>query len=197
MICSNQITKIFCTRYDSDNASSARGPCDFGPQTDLAISVFRCVSIKHCLPKSALLAGVGSKDGTWEELPCESLRSGTLSSTRFSLNSCSRSGMSEFNRSLRSKSRSSFLFGFGFWGWLGQQVSQFFPFNMFTWHSYGIGIYTTQVLPCLSSHTVSWHSWRCHGWWSRRGWGRRRMINFLPWMCHGCWRKQAWGRTLW
>ena len=53
-----------------------------------------------CLPKSTLLAGVGSKDGSWEELACESLRSGTLSSTRFSLNSCSHSGMSEFNRSL-------------------------------------------------------------------------------------------------
>ena len=40
----NQITKIFCTRYDSPNASSARGPCDFGPLADLAISVFRDVS---------------------------------------------------------------------------------------------------------------------------------------------------------
>ena len=48
-------------------------------------------------------------------------------------------------------------------------------FNMFTWHSYGIGIYPTpQVSPCLSNHTVAWHSWRCHGWWGRRAWGRRR-----------------------
>ena len=38
-----------------------------------------------CLPKSALLASVGSKDDPWEELACESLCSGTLSSTRFSL----------------------------------------------------------------------------------------------------------------
>ena len=45
VICCNQITKIFCTRYDSANASSARGPCDFGPLADLAISVFREVSI--------------------------------------------------------------------------------------------------------------------------------------------------------
>ena len=28
VICCIQITKIFCTRYDSANASSARGPCD-------------------------------------------------------------------------------------------------------------------------------------------------------------------------
>ena len=41
----NQITKILCTMYGSANASSARGPCDFGPLTDLAISVFREVSI--------------------------------------------------------------------------------------------------------------------------------------------------------
>ena len=46
VICCNQITKIFCTMYGSANASSARGPCDFGPLTDLAISVFREVSIK-------------------------------------------------------------------------------------------------------------------------------------------------------
>ena len=45
VICFNQITKIFCTRYDSANTSSARGPCDFGPLADLAISVFREVSM--------------------------------------------------------------------------------------------------------------------------------------------------------
>ena len=31
LLCYNQITKNFCTRYDSANASSARGSCDFGP----------------------------------------------------------------------------------------------------------------------------------------------------------------------
>ena len=41
VICCNQVTKIFCTRYGSANASSARCPCNFGPLTDLAISVFR------------------------------------------------------------------------------------------------------------------------------------------------------------
>ena len=45
VICCNQITKICCTRYDSANTSSARGPCDFGPLADLAISVFREVTI--------------------------------------------------------------------------------------------------------------------------------------------------------
>ena len=44
MICCNRITKIFCTRYGSANAYSARGPGNFGPLTYLAISVFREVS---------------------------------------------------------------------------------------------------------------------------------------------------------
>ena len=49
VICCYRITKIFCTRYGSANASSARGPCDFGPFTDIAISVFREVSINTVL----------------------------------------------------------------------------------------------------------------------------------------------------
>ena len=47
VICCSQITKIFCTKCGSANASSARGPCNFGPLTDLAISVFREVSINN------------------------------------------------------------------------------------------------------------------------------------------------------
>ena len=39
-----------------------------------------------CLRESTLLVCMGSKDASWEELACESLCSGTLSSTRFSLN---------------------------------------------------------------------------------------------------------------
>ena len=39
-----QVTKIFCTKYGSAIASSARGPCDSGPLTDLAISIFREMS---------------------------------------------------------------------------------------------------------------------------------------------------------
>ena len=44
VICCNQLTKIFCTRYGFAFASSARGPCNSGPLTDLTISVFREVS---------------------------------------------------------------------------------------------------------------------------------------------------------
>ena len=45
VICCYQVTKHFCTKYDSANASSARGSCSFGPLTDLAISVFREMSV--------------------------------------------------------------------------------------------------------------------------------------------------------
>ena len=48
MICCYLVTKFFSTRYSSTIASSAWGPCDFGPFTDLAISVFREMSIKQC-----------------------------------------------------------------------------------------------------------------------------------------------------
>ena len=50
VICCYQVTKIFCTRYDSANTSSARGPCNFGPLRDLAISVFREVSTNTVFP---------------------------------------------------------------------------------------------------------------------------------------------------
>ena len=45
VICCNQVTKIFCTRCGSVNASSARGPCNFCPLADLAISVFKELSM--------------------------------------------------------------------------------------------------------------------------------------------------------
>ena len=51
VICCYQVTKIFCTRYGSANASSARGLCNFGPLTDLAISVFREVSINTVIAR--------------------------------------------------------------------------------------------------------------------------------------------------
>ena len=62
------------------------------------LQIWQCRSLGKwvstlCLPKFTLPAG--SKDNSWEELACESLCSGTLPSTRFSLNSCNHSGMSE------------------------------------------------------------------------------------------------------
>ena len=40
VICCHQITKVFCTKYGSANASSARDSCNVGLPTDLAISIF-------------------------------------------------------------------------------------------------------------------------------------------------------------
>ena len=49
VICCYQVTKFFSTRYGSAIASSAWGPGNFGPPTDLAISVFREMSINTVL----------------------------------------------------------------------------------------------------------------------------------------------------
>ena len=124
---------------------------------------------------------------------CESLRSETLLSTRFSLNSCSHSGFSEHNRSHRSFSWFSFLFGFGFLVGLVNGSHRSSPFNMWTWHKCWIGISPTHVCLC-SILTVVWQS---HDWWGRWTCGRHRMINLLLWRCHWCWRRKTGGRTRW
>ena len=49
MICCYQVTKKISTRYSSTIASSAWGPCNLGPFTDLAISVFREMSVNTVL----------------------------------------------------------------------------------------------------------------------------------------------------
>ena len=54
-----QVTEVFCTRYGSAIASSARGPCNFGPLTDLAISVFREMSINTVLTQLLTSLGCG------------------------------------------------------------------------------------------------------------------------------------------
>ena len=50
-----------------------------------------------CLPKSSRLFVVGSKETSWEELAWESPCSRISSSTKFSLNSCSHSWISEYS----------------------------------------------------------------------------------------------------
>ena len=85
-ICCNQITKISCTKYDSANASSAWGLVILSSD-DLAISVFREMNINTVFTKMWALKILHEKN--WR------VSSGTLSSTRYSLNSCSHSGVSE------------------------------------------------------------------------------------------------------
>ena len=120
---------------------------------------------------------MGSKHASWEELACESLCSGTLSSTRFSMNS------SKPFRYVGISQVSPFLivvFVFylilDFWlAWpTGLSVLAFR--HVYLTQLRRIGIYPTQVSPCSSNHTVAWHSWRCHGWWGRRAWERRRRM---------------------
>ena len=51
VICCYQVTKFYSSRYGFAIASSARGPCNFSPLTDLAISVFKEMSINTVLPE--------------------------------------------------------------------------------------------------------------------------------------------------
>ena len=104
-------------KYGFAFASSARGPCDFGPLADLAISVFREVSMNTLFPQIL----EGSHDNSCEELACESRCSRSLSSTRFSLNSCNHSGMLE-NTGLSELVRDSHFFWFWGFGWFIQQL---------------------------------------------------------------------------
>ena len=59
VISCNQTTKMFCTRYGSVSASSARVPCNFGPLADLAISVCREVSINTVFTQILTSLGCG------------------------------------------------------------------------------------------------------------------------------------------
>ena len=144
-----------------------------------------------CLLKSALL--VGSKDYPWEELACESMCSGTLSSTGFSLNSCSHSGMSEWHGSHRTRSWSSFSFGFGILVGLVNSSS-------------GISEEHGSLRSCLSTRSLD----TIAGWWSTPHGSHRSclstlsldtvedvMDHFPAWEVSWCWRRQAWGRTRW
>ena len=45
MICCYQVTEVVSSRYGFAIASSAWGPCNIGPFTDLAISVFKEMSV--------------------------------------------------------------------------------------------------------------------------------------------------------
>ena len=49
VVCCYQVTKVHSSRYGFAIASFARSPCNFGPLTDLAISVFREMSVNIVL----------------------------------------------------------------------------------------------------------------------------------------------------
>ena len=155
-----------------------RAPCNFGPLTDLAISVFREMSTNTVLTKNLHVSWIWAlktlHEKDWREsLPC----SGISSSTKI---------FSEFLqplRDVRTQRRST---------WVGKQrVSPFYHlFNIWTWHRHRRGINSTLILS-FSNLAVAWC---CHSWWRRRAWGICSMMTLLSWRCHwGWWRSR--GRT--
>ena len=121
MVCCYQVTEIYSSRYGFAIASSAWGPCNLGPFTDLAISVFGKMSIHIVLTQiltslcqSALMRL--HKKNWRESLPVMEFRH----PPKFSLNSCSHSGISgSSHRFPRSIVVSFFTFVFGIMVGLG------------------------------------------------------------------------------
>ena len=66
VICCYQVTKICGSRYGFAIASSAWGPCNFGPFTDLAISVFREVSMNIVF--NQILTPLCSRKNMWRKV---------------------------------------------------------------------------------------------------------------------------------
>ena len=150
---------VFCT-----------GLCNFGPLTDLAISVFREMSINTVFTQICTL-NVGSQDSSWEKLACESLCSRTLSSTRFSLNSCSHSGMS----TQRVTPIYLWFFFVGIWDFIGL-VHNGLPRSIvnLSWHSHWRDVTLNSILSFSSLVTI-----RCYRWWRRRAWRKCGTMTLL------------------
>ena len=64
MVCCYQVTEVDSTRYGFAIAASARGPCNFGPLADLAISVFKEMRMNIVFTQSSRLFVVGSKEAS-------------------------------------------------------------------------------------------------------------------------------------
>ena len=136
------------------------GPCNFGPLTDLAISVIREVSINtvfthiHTSRRHRPKRWFMRRTGVW---------------------------VSAFRNSVIHEIFSEFLQPFGYVGmtrvsplylvvlvfiWFGFLVGlvnkspPFCPFNMWSWHKCWMGIYPSQIFPC-SGLTVAWHTCGC------------------------------------
>ena len=123
-----------------------------------------------CLPKSSRLFVVGSKETSWEELAWEPPCNGISSSTKFSLNSCSHSGISESHGFLRSIVV-SFLFGFGIF--VGLDFLRF-PWSIINqlrhWH------WRDVIVRCIfpfSNRNFAYCRWRRWRW---RRWRRMTLL---------------------
>ena len=168
--------KFTARRYGSANTSSARGSCNFGPLTDLAISVLKEISINTVLTQNPHVSWVRALKMLHEKNWRESLHVQELYHPRDFLWNLAAIPVYQNTTSLTVLTRGLrfyLAFDSGLAWSMGRTI---FPFNMFTWHRKWIEIYPTQVFPCIGP-TVAWHS-NC-GWWRRRAWGWRRMINLL------------------
>ena len=87
-----QVTNFFCSRCGCASASSARSRCYLGLHASVAISVLREVSFNAVLADTTFPRG--SEPDSREEPAGASRCSGTLSSTRVSVNSSNLSGRS-------------------------------------------------------------------------------------------------------
>ena len=114
LVCCYQVTELFRSRHDCTSEFSARSPCYFGSQADVAISVLREVNLYIYIYVVLARYNFSSRLWSWltKEIAGASLYSGTLSSTRFFVYFSNHSGRSR-NGFPRTLSLSSFLFGFG------------------------------------------------------------------------------------
>ena len=88
-----------------------------------------------CLPRSSRLFVVGSKEASWEELAWEPPCNGISSSTKFSLNSCSHSGISGSSHRFPRSIVVSFLIVLGIWlAWFSTRFSRSIINQLRHWH---------------------------------------------------------------
>ena len=125
-----------------------------------------------CLPISSRLLSMDSKDSSWEELEWESPCTGISSSTKFSLNSCSHSTISELARpeSANNGSPRYILGSFFIWFWICiGLVNIGSPWSLInrSWHSYWRNVTFNSILSFSSLNFTYWRWWRRTG---RRCW---------------------------
>ena len=128
---------------------------------------------------------MGSKDASWEELAWESPCAGISSSTKFSLNSCSHSGISEHNWV------ALFLLGFlfiGFGVFIGLVIIRS-PRSVInrSWHVHWRDV-TVNSISSFSSLNFTYCRWRRRA--GRRWWA----MTLLSWRCPWSWWRSR-GRT--
>ena len=118
-----------------------------------------------CLPRSSRLFVVGSREASWEELAWEPPCNGISSSTKFSLNSCSHSGISgSSHRFLRSIVVLSLDFGIRL-AWFSTSSPVLSSTNSDTgtgemWLLDASSLSRTDISPTVGERRWGWRRWR-------------------------------------